>query len=47
MTSTGKKSRKATGLNRAQLHKSRHAHKSARKVRAMGWTRSRNLKNHS
>lgn len=37
MIATGKRRRKATGLNRFQLHFTQHAVKSAAKRRRMGW----------
>lgn len=37
MNSTGKKMRKQKGLNRYELHKASHAHKSTAKRRKMGW----------
>lgn len=43
MIATGKRSRKATGLNRYGLRRARHAHKSAAKVRRSGWTRSKKV----
>ena len=39
MNITGKKMRKATGQNRHELHHAKHSHKSAAKIRRMGWTR--------
>ena len=37
MTSTGKKLRKSTGLNRHELRYESHTHKSDKKRREMGW----------
>lgn len=39
MNSTGKRMRKATGQNRHEIHHAKHSHKSAAKIRRMGWTR--------
>jgi hypothetical protein len=40
-TATGKKARRANGLNRHQLHRANHAHKSPAKVSRAGWLRTR------
>jgi|GEM_PF-6247412 len=39
MNSNGKRMRKATGQNRYEIHHAKHSHKSASKIRRMGWTR--------
>lgn len=41
MNATGKRARKQTGLNHAQLHRQNHAIKSAAKRRRMHWTKGR------
>lgn len=40
MNATGKRNRKATGLNRYGLHRQNHATKNAAKRRRMHWVRS-------
>lgn len=44
MNATGKKARKASGLDKAELHRAIHAKKSPEKRRKMGWTKSGTLK---
>ena len=39
MNATGKQARKQKGMNRHEIHKANHAHKSAAKIRTMGWSR--------
>jgi hypothetical protein len=39
MNSTGKRMRAQKGMNRHELHKANHAHKSPEKIRRMGWER--------
>lgn len=41
MNATGKRNRKATGLNRFGLHRANHSTKSAAKLRRMGWISTR------
>ena len=42
MNSTGKRARAAKGLNRHELHKANHAHKSPAKIARAGWKREKN-----
>ncbi len=44
MNANGKKMRQSTGLNRYELHRSKHAKKSPAKIRRMRWTRIANDK---
>lgn len=41
MIATGKAARRQTGLNRFGVHRARHAHKSAAKIRRAGWIRTK------
>ena len=40
MNSTGKQGRRETARNHAGVHRIRHTHKSAAKIRRAGWTRT-------
>jgi hypothetical protein len=39
MNSTGKQMRRQKGLNRHEIHRANHAHKSPAKIRRMNWKR--------
>lgn len=41
MNATGKKMRQQKGLNRLEIHRANHAHKSPEKIRRMNWKRAK------
>jgi len=41
MNSTGKAMRRSKGLNRHEIHRANHAHKSPAKIRRANWTRTK------